>query len=83
MNNQWYLNQHPDNDCACQELSHFAKYGSGFATIWGQGAEHANLLLAAPDLLEALKNIANETRNIGSAHIIARAAIAKATGESA
>jgi hypothetical protein len=50
---------------------------------WGYTKESARLIAAAPDLLEALKRIA-DPRNIhfaGDAQVVARAAIAKATGE--
>lgn len=40
--------------------------------------EAHKVMLQRADLLRALNQIAYETRNIGSAHIIARAAIAKA-----
>ncbi len=41
---------------------------------------NARLIAAAPDLLEALKAILNETGGMGGPFTTARAAIAKATG---
>ncbi len=52
-------------DAACEEASLRA---------------HVKAYTERGELLAALTQIANEIRNIGSAHIIARAAIAKATG---
>ena len=52
-----------------------------FAT--GVSLANLNLILAAPELLEALQAMVEETcvNTVGGIHLQARAAIAKATGE--
>jgi len=62
--------------------------GRGMAvseTIGGTGDERANarLIAAAPELLEALKEIESATVEGGNINGIAKKAIAKATGEKA
>jgi hypothetical protein len=68
---------------------------AGFATVWSTGAHHAPLLAAAPDLLEALKEVVRVFDSNPSSicdtvwvtgdapetlYDLARAAIAKAEG---
>ena len=54
---------------------------SRFST--GVSLANLNLMLAAPELLEALQAMVEETcvNTVGGIHLQARAAIAKATGE--
>jgi hypothetical protein len=48
---------------------------------WGYTKESARLIAAAPELLEALKDVLRYVSPVADGAINARAAIAKATGE--
>lgn len=90
----WVVGEpHPTNACAyvCndegQEVAtiYYCSEGGviGKDGIWPEQPNrdaNARLIAAAPDLLEALKAILDETGGIGGPFTIARAAIAKATG---
>jgi hypothetical protein len=74
-----------------QTLDQANEYSPSLAYVWGEGEEqaeaNARLIAAAPELLEALKEIVGFWDSIvpgecvNDMHVKARAAIAKATGE--
>ena len=68
---------------AIARASNLETYANTFEKLRPLAAEceaNARLIAAAPDLLEALKAILDETGGMGGPFTTARAAIAKATG---